>query len=236
MKKLVTLVMLFMSCYVVHAQRALTASILLQNSGQHYGVDDYINNKIVTKYYSTVQLPTIALGYMHFGYRGGYVRWYLSGWRYKKLTDEVSVYDPFTGLFDVHKVNVVHFGGGRIGFSRGFQIAKIKDKIPICLELSVTGEWQIADYKPFSSSEFHRRITTTVTQVGPNIVLHRNFEKGFLRFVGLLPVFQMKTEYYRLDDPSIPSSGKAKTATYFEGTRWESAGAEIGAGYYFSKE
>lgn len=216
-------------------QKALGGSVLLQNSGQHYGTDEYLNNLIVTKFYSTVQIPTAALAYMHFGHSGGYVRWYLSGWRYKKVTDEVSTYDPQTGIYETSRGTVARSAGGRIGFARALQLGKIKEMLPVCLEFAATAEWQLTDFSPFTSAEYHRRITTTVTQLGPNLVVHRNFEKGFARIAALLPIFQMKTEYYRIDDPSIPKSGKAKTEIYFEKAGWNSVGLEIGGGFYLGK-
>lgn len=153
---------------------------------------------------------------MHFGYLGGYVRWQLSGWRYHKTTDEVSSYDPVTGLYEVNRGVIVRLAGGRIGFGRGIQLAG-NDKHRILLEFSASTGWHLADYSPFTSSEFPRKIFTTSTQAGANLVWHRNFEKGFLRFAGLLPIFQLKTESYRIQDPSLPASTNRQTSSYVDG-------------------
>lgn len=233
MKISITLAFLFVSS-LSFGQKALTASILLQNSGQLLGNDELINGLRITRFYNTVQIPTVAVAYLHFGYLGGYVRWQLSGWRYQKTTDEVSSLDISTGLYEVNRGVNVQMAGGRIGFGRGIQLgARYKNRI--ILEFALTSGWHLADFSPFTSSEYPRRIFTTSTQAGTNLVLHRNFEKGFLRFAGLLPFFQLKTESYRISDPSLPASTNRQSSAYLSGDGWRNAGVEIGGGFYISK-
>ncbi len=232
MKKIATLVFLFASI-LSFGQKAISASLHLQNSGHHLGNEYFINGKIITNYYNTAQIPTVSLAYMHFGYLGGYVRWQLSGWRYQRIVDEVSSYDPNTGLFSVNQGATTHLAGGQIGFGRGIQLRRV-GKNRFLLEFAATTGWRYANYEPFTPTTYPRTIFTTATQVGPNLVFHRVFEKGFIRIAGLLPIFQFKTEYYRVEDPRLPAATNKQTSSYVDGQGWRNAGVEIGAGVYFS--
>ncbi|MCC6723059.1 MAG: hypothetical protein IT258_01020 [Saprospiraceae bacterium] len=234
MKHLISL--LFLSLALVSfGQKALTASLHLQNSGHHLGNDELINGSLITRYYNTAQIPTVSLAYMHFGYLGGYVRWQLSGWRYQRIVDEVSSYNPATGLYSVNRGTTIRLASGSIGFARGVQLAAINES-RIILEFALTAGWRLADYSPFTSQEYPRKIFTTATQAGPNIVLHRVFDKGYIRFAGLLPIFQFKTESYHIEDPSLPASANRRTSSYVSGDGWRNAGVEIGGGLYISKK
>lgn len=235
MKKLVTLIFLF-NAIISFGQKALTGSILIQNSGHHLGNDEFMNGLLITKYYNTVQIPTASFAYQHFRSSGSYIRWQLSGWRYQRITDEITGFQPSTGLIEVNRGVRIYLASGRIGFAGGLKIADIKENSRIFLEFALTSGWRSARYSPYTSIDYPRQIFTTATQLGPNIVLHRDFGKGFLRFAGLLPILQFKTEYYRIDDPTLPVAANRQTSTYVDGQGWRNAGVEIGGGFYFSEK
>ena len=135
----------------------------------------------------------------------------------------------------MNRGTTVHLASGSIGFARGVQLIALK-KNRIILEFALTTGWRAATYNPFTSQEYPRKIFTTATQAGPNIVLHRVFDKGYIRFAGLLPIFQFKTELYHISDPSLPTATNKQTSSYVSGDGWRNAGVEIGGGYYFSKK
>ncbi len=234
MKHLLTLAFLFFSL-LSFGQKALSGSMLLQDNGQDLQFTSTLGNLRIEREYEIKQIPTFAATYFNFQESGRYNKWQLSGWRFNKITDIETAYEDSTGLIEPTNGNDLLLASGRIGFAKGWSITPKDEKLHLFVEVSLNAGWQYAEYNPRTSQDFPRTFFGTSTQLGPNLVLQKDFERGFLRVAVLAPVLQFSTEYSRIENPLFSLSANTTSASSFDVDGWKHGGLELGGGFFLGK-
>lgn len=235
MKNLTTLAFLFFTVFSF-GQKALSGSVLVQDNGQDLHFTSTLGSGIRTEWvHDVLRVPSFAVAYFNFREPGNYTKWQLSGWRFDKITDLEKVYDDSTGLNETSAGGDLILASGSIGFAKSWLTMITSKKLSLILEGAINTGWQYTEYRPRTSQQFTRTFIGTSTQFGPNVVLHKNFEQGFLRVALLAPLFQFSTEYNRNQNPTLTASQNTISTIGFDISLWKRTGLEIGGGLFFGK-
>ncbi|MBI1224719.1 MAG: hypothetical protein GC192_05745 [Bacteroidetes bacterium] len=232
MKKFITLIV-FLLAITAHGQKAILGTVVLQDNFielQH--ITDTADLK-VTNLYKPNHFPTLSFSYLKFREKGGYNRFFLSGWHHTKIEDYETTNTSngltFIGGGDVKQLS------GRMGYARGIKLTKKNENRILFLETDLSAGVQHDNYQPYAFNQSSRTIWAAYTRLGVNFVLQINHKNGFLRLMAMLPVIQINTEHYRVQDSFYPNIKSETNRTYLNTDAWSQKGFEIGGGLFLGK-
>lgn len=231
MKNLSTLVLLFVSLQCV-GQKAVTASILIQNNWEDYELRSRISYPKNNGSYRESRIPSLALGYMKFQESGNYFRINFNGF-YSSGTDDAVV---GSWDFSTHTINYsptkLTALGGRIGFSKGYLINIDMGSLEAFIEPTLTANYHYLNSLPSGPGVYSQKNQEYYFTLGPNFALQKTFGKFFLRFDLLMPFAQFGFITNRKNNPSF--SIAQNTHSYFNLNARLLNGFGVGGGYMFN--
>ncbi len=232
MKKLFTLVLLCMAVFAT-GQKALSGALVIQDNVIEFQNTVDTAGLQVTNHFKPVQFPTFSFSYLKYLVKGGYHRYFASGWRYTKIKD-----------FDTAIINngltttaggEANFLSARLGYARGMTLLTRNQYRLLFLEGEFSAGFQHARYQPFSFNQYARTIWAAYARLGVNLVLQKSYEKGFLNFKLMLSVLQVNSEHYRIQNSFYPSLVNETNSTYLSSEARQHSGLELGGGVFLNR-
>ncbi len=233
MKKSITLAFLFFSL-LSFGQKALSGSVLLQNSVHDYHFMTTSGANRFEGDYRLIQFPSAAFSYFKYQASGNYVKWQLSGWRFNQVKYVDLIFEDSTGLVEPLGGADMKMGSGKIGFSKGWAGKTKNEDLHFYVEGASSLQLQYIEVNPRTSQGYPRKVHAAYIQVGPNLVLQRHFKRGFLSFAMILPILQLRLENNQYQNPSWTKRQQGTNNIGFDMEVWRRTGLEIGGGFFIS--
>lgn len=217
----------------IYGQKALLGTVVLQdNFIEFQHTSDSVTFK-VTNHHRPSQFPTLSFSYLKFRGPKGYDRYFMSGWHYAKIEDYQTMYTPnglnFVGGGDVKLYT------GRLGYARGLELLAKNQNRFIFIEGELSAGFQHNRYQPYSFNQYSRIMWAAYSRLGVNLVIQKNYKNAFLRLMAAVPVLQLNSEHYRIQDSIYPSLITETNTTSLKTQAWQLKGFEVGAGWFLGR-
>ncbi len=231
MKQLLTLslMLIFLDSF---GQKALSGTVLLQPNLHEYHFFTTTGANRFEADFRLLQFPTVAFAHLNFRPSGDYTKWQLSGWRFSQIKDANLFKEDSTGLVEPIGGSDMILAGGKIGFSKGWAGWIKNEDLHFYLEGASSLQLQYIEINPRTSQGYPRTVHAAYVQVGPNLVLQRHFQRGFLSLSMLLPILQFSFEVQQYQNPSWTRRQQETNTVGFDLELWRRSGLEIGGGFF----
>lgn len=216
-------------------QKALGGSVLLQPTLHEYHFFTTAGANRFEADFKLLQFPAVAFAQLNFQPSGDYTKWQLSGWRFSQIKDANLFKEDSTGLVEPIGGSDMILAGGKIGFSKGWAGWTENEDLHFYVEGASSLQLQYIEITPKTSQGYPRTVHAAYVQAGPNLVLQRHFQRGFLSLSMLLPILQFSFEVQQYQNPSWTRRQQETNTVGFDLELWRRSGLEIGGGFYLGK-